>query len=97
MVSDNALLDTEHERKVMYYDVPEIREYVARLTGVDESAVTFSALALNLRGAMARSSWKNLIRICLGTGQCETLFVASIERGYELYVHSKRCTMRRGS
>lgn len=50
IVSDNAMLDLEHERKVQYYDVPEMREFAASLTGVATSDVTFSALALNWRG-----------------------------------------------
>jgi hypothetical protein len=94
IVSDNAVLDTEHERKVTYYDVGEIREFAAHLTGVTPEDVSFSALVLNWRGAMARRSHAWLTSLGLSTVECQVLSVATLEHGYQLYLNSTRSTMR---
>jgi hypothetical protein len=97
IVSDNAVLDLEHQAKVTKDDVLDIREYVAALTQVKPSAVLFTALVFNWRGAMSRASYESSKKMGLSDGDCELLSVATLEHGYRLYVHSQRCTKRCGS
>ena len=54
VVADNAVLHEVHERKVQYYDVPDIRNWIA--LNISGNEVLFSSVTLSLRGLMARAS-----------------------------------------
>jgi len=48
IVADNAVLHEVHEGKMQYYDVPDIRTWIAR--NISGSVVNFSSVTLSWRG-----------------------------------------------
>lgn len=58
VVADNAVLDDTHVHKVQYYDVPDIRNWIAY--NISGNAVHVFSVTLNWRGLMASASTKTL-------------------------------------
>ena len=54
IVADNAVLHEVHERKTQYYDVPEIRNWIAR--NINGNDVLFFSVTMSWRGLMAHAS-----------------------------------------
>lgn len=94
VVADNANLDEKHQEKVSYYDNPKIRQFVSSLTGVPAAEVRFSAVAYNWRGALSRSSAKDLRSWGVTRAHMEVLSVRILELGYGMYSSWKVSTWR---
>ena len=58
IVADNAVLHEVHEHKVQYYDVSDVRSWVAR--NISYNTVLFSSVMLSWRGLMAHASAETL-------------------------------------
>ena len=79
IVADNAVPHEVHERKVQYYDVPDIRTWLAR--NISSNEVQFSSVSLNWRGLMARASAETLCsRLGLGRPLLSLLSAVTCER-----------------
>lgn len=94
IVSDQADLNHDHALKVAYYDVPEIRQYVAALTNSQPHAVLFSAMIANWRGAISRHSSNDLCTYGVTLRQQEVLMVRILQAGFNIYVGFKKGTTR---
>ena len=89
VVADNALLHEVHERKVQYYDVPDIRNWLART--ISSNAVYFSNVALSWRGLMACASAETLCSdLALGRQVPSLLSAVTFERSLWIWQHFHR-------
>ena len=90
MVADNALFPDTHMRKVLYYDVPEIRNWV--VYNINGNAMHVSIVIRNWRGLMACASAEALRCVTLGLGR-QTLSCLSdvtCERSLWIWQHFHR-------
>ena len=88
-VADNAVLHEVHEPKVQYYDVPDIRNWVAR--NISSNAVTLSSVSLSWRGLMARASANTLCSdLALGRQVLSLLSAVTCERSLWMWQHFHR-------
>ena len=89
VVADNAVLHEVHERKIQYYDVPDIRNWTAR--NISTNKVTFSSVTLNWRGLMARASADTLCSdLALGRQILSLLSAVTCERSLWIWQHFHR-------
>lgn len=95
VVADNADLTAEHKHKVSKYDLPEIRSFVATLTGVLAVSVEFSSVTLSWRGALARDSSDFLTRVGFDQHAQMLLSIRCVEQGFQIYLSFQRSTYRR--
>ena len=93
VVADAAVgnLDTAHRRKVTYYDVPEIRDYLVSLSGNNP---IFSTFIISWRGVVALPSantwdtvWDSL---GLPKGILKLMAVRALEGGAAIYTAFKK-------
>jgi hypothetical protein len=85
IVADNADLNSEHRKKVSYYNTPEIRDWTARLANCEVSDILFTAAVLNWRGALSVLSAGDMTRLGVKSGQLELLSVRVLEHGYKIW------------
>jgi len=97
IVSDQADLENDHALKVVYYDVPEIRQYVAGISGSLPEHIVFSAAIANWRGAISVLSSRDLCLYGITLREQEVLMVRILEAGYGIYVGFKKGTTRNGT
>ena len=91
--ADNAVLHEVHECKVQYYDVPDIRSWIAR--NINDSSVTFSSVTLSWRGLMARASADTLCSdLALGRLILSLLSGVTCERSLWIWQHFHRSGFR---
>ena len=89
VVADNTVLHEVHERKVQYYDVPDIRNWLART--ISSNAVYFSSVSLSWRGLMARASAETLCSdLVLGRQVLSLLSAVTCERSLWIWQHFHR-------
>ena len=89
VVADNAVLHEVHERKVRYYDVPDIRNWLAR--SISSNEAKFSSVALSWRGLMARASADTLcLDLALGRQVLSLLSAVTCERSLWIWQHFHR-------
>ena len=62
VVAENTNLDSEHQSKVSKYEVPCVTDFVQRLHG--NSAVVYTAMAMNWRDAIAPLSFQSQNLAC---------------------------------
>ena len=92
---DNVDLDVVHNRKVDYYKVDDIKEWVLRSMAVQ--TVTFSAVALNWRGAIAPMSLKLMKeQLKLSQNTIELISLKTLLGGYYSYMTFCKSTYRVG-
>lgn len=94
VVADNAVLDKEHVRKVDYYDVREIREWVAARSEVNEAQVIFGAVAFNWRGALSRRSALFCNLLGLDKSFLELASVRCLQGGFAIFQRFHGTTWR---
>ena len=88
-VADNAVLPEVHERKVQYYDVPDIRNWITR--NISDSQVHFSSVTLSWRGLMAHASAEtSCSRPALGRPLLSLLSAVTCERSLWIWQHFHR-------
>ena len=93
IVADHAALNDSHQRKVQYYDVPDIRCWIERNVG--NKRVHFSSVTLSWRGLMAPASAETLsVSMALGRPILSLLSVVTCERGLWIYEHFHKSTFR---
>ena len=92
VVSDDADLDYTHELKRAYYEVPEVRAWVAQKACISPPEVSFSAVAMNWRGGMSSVSSRDLKAYGIGISEQEKVSVRTVEKGYHCYVFSCKST-----
>jgi len=93
VVADNAVLHDVHLRKVQYYDVPDIRNWIAQ--HVSTNAVTISSVTLSWRGLMASASAETLCAAMgLGRPTLSLLSAVTCERSLWIWQHFHRSTFR---
>ena len=86
VVADNAVLHEVHEHKIQYYDVPDIRTWIAR--NISSNEITFSSVSLNWRGLMACASAETLrSRLSLGRHLLSLLSAVTCERSLWIWQH----------
>ena len=89
VVADNAVLHEVHERKVRYYDVPDIRNWIA--LNISGNEVLFSSVTLSWRGLMARASADTLCSdLVLGWQVLSLLSAVTCERSLWIWQHFHR-------
>ena len=89
IVADNAVLHELHARKVQYYDVPDIRNWIAR--NISDKEVHFSSVSLSWRGLMARASAETLcLRLGLGRQLLSLLSAVTCEKSLWIRQHFHR-------
>ena len=95
IVADNATLDVEHQRKISYYNKPNIRNYVTNRSNVSEENVDFTGLIWNWRGAMSPRSWFTAKDMGLTGGSLELAGVQALVCSVMIYDSFQRNTWRR--
>ena len=89
VVADNAVLDEVHERKVRYYDVPDIRNWIA--LNISSNEVLFSSVTLSWRGLMACASADTLCSdLVLGRQVLSLLSAVTCERSLLIWQNFHR-------
>ena len=89
IVADNAVPHEVHAGKVQYYDVPDIRNWIAR--NISDKAVQFSSVSLSWRGLMARASEEILCsRLGLGRQLLSLLSAVTCQRSLWIWQHFHR-------
>ena len=89
VVADNAVLHEVHERKVRYYDVPDIRNWIA--LNISGNEVLFSSVTVSWRGLMARASADTLCSdLVLGRQVLSLLSAVTCERSLWIWQHFHR-------
>ena len=89
VVADNAVLDEVYERKVQYYDVPDIRNWIAR--NISDNEVLFSSVTLSWRRLMARASANTLCSdLVLWRQVLSLLSAVTCERSLWIWQHFHR-------
>ena len=93
IVADNALLEDAHSRKARYYDVLDIRSWIAlNVSGAPEE---FSSVTLNWRGLMAIPSANTLCGLMgLGRQTSSLLSAVTCERSLWIWKHFHTSTFR---
>ena len=88
-VADAAVgnLDTAHRRKVTYYDVPEIRDYVVSLSGNNP---IFSTFTISWRGMVALPSANTWDSLGLPKAILKLMVVQALEGGAAIYTAFKK-------
>ena len=93
VVADNANLDSEHRSKVSKYEVQCVTDFVQRLHG--NSAVVYTAMAMNWRGAMAPLSFQSMTELGLSQNDLKLISVKTVTDGMKTYIAHRRGTHRR--
>ena len=75
--SDNADLDAQFQDKVQKYELPEVTEDIKERTDVD--SVTYGAIVLNWRGALAPKTSCLLRELGLRSWDLQLLIVRTLE------------------
>ena len=89
VVADNAVLQEVHERKVQYYDVPDIRNWVVH--NIPSNEVRFSSVSLSWRGLMAHASANTVCSdLALGWQVLSLLSAVTCERSLWIWQHFHR-------
>ena len=89
IVADNVVLHEVHERKIPYYDVPDIRTWIAR--NISNNEIAFSSVSLNWRGLMTHASAETLCsRLGLGRLLLSLLSAVTCERSLWIWQHFHR-------
>ena len=79
VVADNAALHEVHESRVRFYDVPDIRNWIA--LNISGNEVQFSSVTISWRGLMARASADTLcLDLVLGWQVLSLLSAVTCER-----------------
>jgi hypothetical protein len=94
VVADNADLDTEHCKKMDYYDRPDIRTWVGNAAQCSGADVVFSAVAFNWRGALSVLSAVALRNLGATDHDITLLAVVAVEKGYYIWRQFKNDTWR---
>ena len=89
VVADNAVLQEVHERKVQYYDVPDIRNWVVH--NIPSNEVRFSSVSLSWRGLMAHASANTVCSdLALGWQVLSLLSAVTCERSLWIWQNFHR-------
>ena len=89
VVSDNAVLQEVHDCKVQEYDVPDIKNWVAR--NISSNEVLFSSMSLSWRGLMVHASANTLCSdLALGQEVLSLLSAITCERSLWIWQHFHR-------
>ena len=75
-------LDTAHDRKKTYYDVPEIRDYVVSLSGLNPILSTFT---ISWRGVVALPSANTWDSLGLPKASLKLMVVRALEGGAAIF------------
>ena len=86
--SDNAVLDDQYQMKANYYQVPEVVQDVMCRT--QARSVTFGALVMSWRGAMAQKTWHLLWNLGLKKSHLQLLIVRCLEGSARTFQQWKR-------
>eukprot|EP00795_Rhopilema_esculentum_P011132 gene11132-20017_t len=76
VVTDNANLDSKHRRKVSKDEVPCVTDFVQRLHG--NSAVVYTAMAMNWRCAMAPLFFQSVTELGLSQNDLKLISVKTV-------------------
>ena len=85
VLGDNADLSAEHDLKSDFYDLPEVRKYVARLAELSEKEVTMGGVALTWRGAFSQKSKDFLLSLGLEMEFLQLIVIRVLEGGFHIY------------
>ena len=94
IVADHVDLAAVDLLKRKYYDTPEIRSWAAGSSLCSPESVVFISVAFNWRGALAKASADSLLSCGLTKQDLKLLSVCVVERGVEIYLFSRRITLR---
>eukprot|EP00795_Rhopilema_esculentum_P011052 gene11052-19906_t len=86
VVADNANLDSEHQNKVSKC----VTEFVQRLHG--NSAVVYTALAVNWRGPMALLSFQSITELGLSQNYLKLVSMKAVTDGMKTYIAHRQGT-----
>jgi len=94
IIADNASLSAGHLNKVVYYDLPGIRDHVASVAEVLPGNVGFSSVTLNWRGAMAIETDTLLSNLGFSLPEKQLVSLRVVEHAYVIWTAHHKGTWR---
>ena len=85
-------LSAAHARKVRKYDKPQIRTWASGQAGVPTSAVSFTSLTFNWRGALSTKSARDMKSLGIAMSTLEIMSTRVLEGGYRAWRQSRDAT-----